>query len=53
MIDQLLQDQDSFRQRMQKLRAQMVFNIGNSIQVGAAEIARLADEKASERKAGK
>ncbi len=52
-IDQLLQDQDSFRQRMQKLRAQMVFNIGNSIQVGAAEIARLADEKASERKAGK
>jgi YidC/Oxa1 family membrane protein insertase len=52
MIDQLLQDQDSFRQRMQKLRAQMVFNIGNSIQLGAAEIARLADEKASERKAG-
>jgi hypothetical protein len=31
----------------------MVFNIGNSIQAGAAEIARLADEKASERKAGK
>jgi len=52
-IDQLLQDQDSFRQRMQKLRAQMVFNIGNSIQAGAAEIARLADEKASDRKAGK
>ncbi len=52
-IDQLLQDQDSFRQSMQKLRSQMVFNIGNSTQAGAREIARLADEKASERKAGK
>ena len=50
-IDQLLQDQDSFRQRMEKLRSQMVFNIGNSIQAGAGEIARLADEKAAERKA--
>ena len=50
-IDALLQDQDSFRQRMEKLRAQMVFNIGNSIQAGAGEIARLADEKAAERKA--
>jgi hypothetical protein len=27
----------------------MVFNIGNSTQVGAKEIARLADEKASKR----
>jgi len=51
-IDELLQDQDSFRQRMEKLRSQMVFNIGNSIQAGAGEIARLADEKAAERKAG-
>jgi len=50
-IDALLQDQDSFRQRMEKLRSQMVFNIGNSIQAGAGEIARLADEKAAERKA--
>jgi len=50
-IDHLLQDQESFRQRMQKLRSKMVFNIGNSIQVGAKEIARLADEKASERHA--
>jgi hypothetical protein len=48
-IDRLLQDQDSFRQNMEKLRSQMVFNIGNSTQVGAKEIARLADEKASER----
>jgi len=48
-IDQLLQGQESFRQRMQKLRFQMVFNIGNSIQAGASEIARLAEEKATER----
>ncbi|MGA9575800.1 MAG: CDP-glycerol glycerophosphotransferase family protein [Lysobacterales bacterium] len=51
-IDQLLQDQDSFRKRMEKLRSQMVFNIGNSTQVGAREIARLADEIASERQSG-
>ena len=50
-IDQLLQDQGNFRQRMQKLRSQMVFNIGDSIQLGAVEIARLADEKATERQA--
>ena len=50
-IDRLLQDQDSFRSRMQKLRSKMVFNIGDSTQVGAKEIARLADELASRRKA--
>jgi len=50
-IDLLLQDQESFRQRMQKLRSKMVFNIGNSIQVGATEIARLADEAAAKRQA--
>jgi CDP-glycerol glycerophosphotransferase (TagB/SpsB family) len=50
-IDQLLQDQGNFRQRMQKLRSQMVFNIGDSIQLGAVEIARLADEKATDRQA--
>jgi len=50
-IDELLQDQVNFRERMQELRAQMVFNVGDSIQLGAAEIARLADEKAAERQA--
>jgi YidC/Oxa1 family membrane protein insertase len=50
-IDHLLQDQASFRQHMQTLRSQMVFNIGDSIQAGAKEIARLADEIASERQA--
>jgi YidC/Oxa1 family membrane protein insertase len=48
-IDRLLQDQEIFRLRMQKLRSEMVFNIGSSIQLGAVEIARLADEKAAER----
>ena len=51
-IDHLLQDQASFREHMQTLRSQMVFNIGDSIQAGAKEIARLADEKASERQSG-
>ena len=48
-IDQLLQGQEGFRRRMQKLRSRMVFNIGDSIQTGAKEIARLADEIAAKR----
>ena len=52
-IDQLLQGQEGFRRRMQGLRSKMVFNIGNSIQVGAKEIARLADEIAAKRLAKK
>jgi YidC/Oxa1 family membrane protein insertase len=50
-IERLLQEQDDFRARMQRLRSQMVFNIGNSVQAGAQEIARLADVKATERQA--
>lgn len=45
----LLDKKERFRQRMERLRPQMVFNIGNSIELGAREIARLADEKATER----
>ena len=52
-IDELLQGQESFRRRMQELRSQMVFNIGDSIQAGAKEIARLADEIAKQRHAKK
>ena len=52
-IDQLLQGQEAFRRRMQELRSKMVFNIGNSIQGGAKEIARLADEIAAKRLAKK
>ena len=51
-ITRLLENQQDFRQTMEKLRSQMVFNIGSSIELGAREIARLADEKALERKAG-
>jgi YidC/Oxa1 family membrane protein insertase len=52
-IDELLQGQEGFRRRMQELRSKMVFNIGNSIQAGANEIARLADEVAAQRIAKK
>ena len=50
-IARLLENQQDFRQTMEKLRSQMVFNIGSSIELGAREIARLADEIALERKA--
>lgn len=49
-IDKLLQGQESFRRRMQELRSEMVFNIGDSVQAGANEIARLADEIAAQRR---
>jgi len=45
-ISRLLDAHEEFRQAMQTLRPQMVFNIGNSIDLGAREIARLADEAA-------
>jgi YidC/Oxa1 family membrane protein insertase len=45
-IAQLLENQEGFRQTMEKLRPEMVFNIGSSIELGAREIARLADEYA-------
>lgn len=48
-ISRLLATRLAFRQRMQTLRPQIVFNIGNSIDLGAGEIARLAAEKAQER----
>ncbi len=48
-ILQLLENREEFQQTMRGLCSQMVFNIGNSIELGAAEIARLADEKAHER----
>jgi hypothetical protein len=48
-IAHLLETREEFQQAMQALRPQMVFNIGNSIELGAREIARLADEKAAGR----
>ena len=49
-IAHLLQDREAFAQRMDKLCPQLVFNIGSSIEAGAREIVRLADEKAAERR---
>ena len=48
-ITRLLSHPESFRQSMEQLRTQTVFNIGNAVALGAREIARLASEKASER----
>lgn len=48
-IARLLDSKDDFRQQMANLRSQMVFNIGSSIEAGAREIVRLADQKAAER----
>lgn len=48
-IARLLRNPEGFRTSMEKLRPQIVFNIGNSVALGAREIARLASEKASER----
>jgi len=50
-IAALLERRSDFRQTMRELRSQMVFNIGSSIELGAREIARLADKKALERQA--
>ena len=49
-IARLLEHQDEFSQRMVKIRSQMVFNIGHSIEKGAREIAALANEKVAEQK---
>ncbi len=48
-IAALLERREEFRQSMRQRRSQLVYNIGNSIEAGAREIARLADEKARER----
>jgi len=51
-IDRLLADPERFRERMRELRETMVFRLGHSVPDGAAEIARLADERAAARQAG-
>jgi CDP-glycerol glycerophosphotransferase (TagB/SpsB family) len=45
-IERLLADPKRFRGRMRELRETMVFRLGRSVPAGAAEIARLADERA-------
>jgi CDP-glycerol glycerophosphotransferase (TagB/SpsB family) len=48
-ITHLLENRENFKLTMKSLRSQMVFNLGNSISLGASEIARLADNRALER----
>ena len=50
-IDRLLTDLQEFRRSMVKMRAKMVFNIGHATDMGAREIARLADKMSNERQA--
>jgi len=49
-ITKLLENRHAIRKTMQKLRTELVFNLGHSTSVGAAEIARLADEQSRERR---
>jgi len=44
-IERLLGDPDRFRANMRELRETMVYRLGHSIPDGAAEIARIADER--------
>lgn len=46
-IRQLLAEPQAFAGRMQALREEAVFNLGGCVPLGALEIARLADERAS------
>ena len=50
-IGRLLADPGRFRARMRELRETMVFRLGHSIPDGAAEIARIADERRQARPA--
>jgi YidC/Oxa1 family membrane protein insertase len=45
----LLREAPAFRERMAALREAWVFNFGRSVEVGAREIARIADERAGVR----
>jgi hypothetical protein len=51
-IERLVSDPERFREAMRELRDTMVFRLGHSIADGAAEIARLADERARAREVG-
>jgi YidC/Oxa1 family membrane protein insertase len=44
-IERLLGDPGRFRTKMRELRETMVYRLGHSIPDGAAEIARIADER--------
>jgi len=45
-VAELLRDAAGFRKHSAELRDAWVFNVGRSVEVGAREIARIADEHA-------
>jgi hypothetical protein len=49
VLERLLAEPERFRARMREMRETMVFRLGHSIPDGAAELARLADERQRER----
>jgi YidC/Oxa1 family membrane protein insertase len=49
-IERLLGQANRFRDRVRELRENLVFRLGHSIPDGAAEIARLADQRAAARR---
>ena len=49
VVERLLAEPERFRARMREMRETMVFRLGHSIPDGAAEIARLAEERQCER----
>ncbi|NNK32208.1 MAG: hypothetical protein HKP02_03735 [Xanthomonadales bacterium] len=51
-IERLLAHPDRFRAKMRELRETMVFRLGRSVPDGAAEIARLAEERRAAREKG-
>ena len=50
-IERLIHEPGGFRARMRELRESLVFRLGHSIPDGAAEIARIADERREARRA--
>jgi YidC/Oxa1 family membrane protein insertase len=50
-IERLLADPERFRARMREMRETLVFRLGHSVPDGAAELARLADERRAARTA--
>src|SRR5258706_390702 len=46
-VAELLRGADAFRERAATLREEWTFNFGRSVEVGAREIARIADERAA------
>ncbi len=50
IIKKLLKNQESLSKKIAELRKRIVFNLGSSVEIGAKEIARIADLKSDERR---